>query len=612
MQAELPSRYTELVEVGQGGMAVVYRARDATLGRTVAVKVLHPHLLAEAESKARLQREAQAVAKLQHDNIVQIYDYSGADSKSSFIVTEFIEGQTLKQLMGDGYLPYPELAALIVIEVGHAVAHAHGMGILHRDIKPENVMVRRDGVLKLMDFGVAQVMDLERMTVTGQLIGSPAYMAPELIEGRSVDFRTDVFAVGTMLYQLSTGKLPFSGRNPHEVFKRITDGRYPSPRSVNPAISIALERVIAKTLARKPDDRYPTMGALIVDLTLLVTEAGFLDPRADLQRYFLDEVGETIRLRKSMHGALVESGRRARRERRIARALECWNRALALIPDDPEVAREIRRIEGGRRLRVTLASLGMLGIMILGVYGAIRGIGGPSALVAPALPGAANLTKNAIGTKAPVPIASDSTTPSPQPRPRLLGKPAPRLPRPASASGTPNAVSVPAANSAVQPVVAAPRVFELSVTPQNAEVWLDDRRMFDWGPGHTSLSIPWDGPHKVELRNDCCYPARRQVGPGLTPEGERSIRVRLNPKPAQLTVTLAPSTPGATVLLSEVGGNWKTTMSVGRMVTVPFDPEGEFVKSLSATVFSGESPVAAQTFVVRAGENRTEKVPVSR
>jgi eukaryotic-like serine/threonine-protein kinase len=610
VQAELPSRYTELVEVGQGGMAVVYRARDSTLGRTVAVKVLHPHLLAEVESKARLQREAQAVAKLQHDNIVQIYDYSGADSKTSFIVTEFIEGQTLKQLMGDGYLPYPELAALIVIEVGHAVAHAHGMGILHRDIKPENVMVRRDGVLKLMDFGVAQVMDLERMTVTGQLIGSPAYMAPELIEGKPVDFRTDVFAVGTMLYQLCTGKLPFSGRNPHEVFKRITDGRYPSPRSVNTAISIALERVIGKTLARKPDDRYPTMGALIADLNLLVTEAGFLDPRADLQRYFLDEAGETIRLRKSMHGALVESGRRARRERRIARALECWNRALALIPDDPEVAREIRRIEGGRRLRVTLASLGMLGVMILGVYGVIRGIGGPSALVAPALPGAADVTESLNGKRVQTPSIPGSTTPSPQPRPRLVGKPTPRLPRSTGLAGT---VATPAAIPAVQqPAQAVSRVFELSVTPQNAEVWLDDRRMFDWGPGHTSLSIPWDGPHKVELRNDCCYPARRQVGPGLTPEGDQSIRVRLNPKPAQLTVSLEPSSPGATVLLAEVGGKWKTTMAVGRMVTVPFDPEGEFVKSLSATVFSGESPVATQTFTVRAGENRTEKVPVSR
>ena len=152
-------------------MAVVYRAQDETLRREVAVKVLHPHLLAEAESRARLQREARAVAKLNHDGILQIFDYSGDDAESSFIVTEFIDGQTLKQFLTNRKLPVPELAALIVLEVGDALAHAHSFGIIHRDVKPENVMVRKDGAVKLMDFGVAQVVDLERMTVTGQILG---------------------------------------------------------------------------------------------------------------------------------------------------------------------------------------------------------------------------------------------------------------------------------------------------------------------------------------------------------------------------------------------------------------------------------------------------------
>ncbi len=148
-------------------MAVVYRARDEKLRREVAVKVLHAHLLAEPESKARLEREARAVAKLNHDGILQIFDYSGNDDAASYIVTEFIDGQTLKQFLSNRKLPVPELAALIVISLGEALCHAHALGIIHRDIKPENVMVRKDGVLKLMDFGVAQVVDLERMTVTG-------------------------------------------------------------------------------------------------------------------------------------------------------------------------------------------------------------------------------------------------------------------------------------------------------------------------------------------------------------------------------------------------------------------------------------------------------------
>ena len=124
---------------------------------------------------------------------------------------------------------------MIAAEIGGALAHAHSVGIIHRDVKPENVMIRKDGVLKLMDFGIAQVVDLQRMTVTGQLLGSPAYMAPELIEGKPLDFRTDVFSVGIILYQMATGTLPFAGKNPHEVLRRIGEGRFPDPRSAQPA-----------------------------------------------------------------------------------------------------------------------------------------------------------------------------------------------------------------------------------------------------------------------------------------------------------------------------------------------------------------------------------------
>src|SRR3954451_19818969 len=144
VQTRLPSRYRVLEEVGQGGMAVVYRAQDDTLKREVAIKVLHAHLLAEPESKARLEREAQAVAKLHHDNILQVFDYSGGDSPSAYIVTEFIDGLTLKQFFTNRKPPLPEVAAVIIVGVARALSHAHAAGIIHRDIKPENVMVRKD------------------------------------------------------------------------------------------------------------------------------------------------------------------------------------------------------------------------------------------------------------------------------------------------------------------------------------------------------------------------------------------------------------------------------------------------------------------------------------
>src|SRR6187399_2585998 len=133
-QAKIPERYKLIEEVGQGGMAVVYRATDETLKRVVAIKVLHQHLAAEPESKARLEREAQAVAKLRHENILEIFDYSGTNSPNAFIVTEFIDGQTLKQFMSDRTIGFAEVAALIAVEICGALGHAHGVGIIHRDV----------------------------------------------------------------------------------------------------------------------------------------------------------------------------------------------------------------------------------------------------------------------------------------------------------------------------------------------------------------------------------------------------------------------------------------------------------------------------------------------
>src|ERR1022692_4506471 len=143
----IPERYTLIEEVGQGGMAVVYRAQDETLKGEVAIKVLHQHRAGEPESRARLEREAQAVAKLRHDNILEIFDYSGLDSATAYIVTEFIDGQTLKQFLNTRTLGFPDIAALIAGEVCRALAHAHAAGVIHRDVKPENVMIRKDGLI---------------------------------------------------------------------------------------------------------------------------------------------------------------------------------------------------------------------------------------------------------------------------------------------------------------------------------------------------------------------------------------------------------------------------------------------------------------------------------
>src|SRR5215470_5123672 len=331
-QAKIPERYRLIEEVGQGGMAVVYRAQDETLKREVAIKVLHQHLAAEPESKARLEREAQAVAKLRHENILEIFDYSGLDSQSSYIVTEFIDGQTLKQFLTARSLKFPEVAAMVAVEVCGALAHAHSVGVLHRDVKPENVMVRKDGLLKLMDFGIAQVLDLERMTVTGQLLGSPAYMAPEIVEGKQLDFRTDVFSVGIMLYLLATETLPFSGKNPHEVLRRIAEGKFADPRTVGRGVDQALSRIITRALARRPEDRYADVGPVADDLRAYLDDAGLGDVRGELRAFFADPDAYEAALPKRLATALNAAATRHLAGKRSAKALEDWNRILAFDP----------------------------------------------------------------------------------------------------------------------------------------------------------------------------------------------------------------------------------------------------------------------------------------
>ncbi len=540
----LPARYRIIEEVGQGGMAVVYRAHDEKLRREVAVKVLHAHLLAEPESKARLEREARAVAKLNHDGILQIFDYSSEEAASSYIVTEFIDGQTLKQFLANRKLPVPELAALIVMELGAALTHAHSLGIIHRDLKPENVMVRKDGVLKLMDFGVAQVVDLERMTVTGQILGSPAYMAPEVLDGRTLDFRSDVFSVGVMLYQMATGALPFPGKNPHEVLRKVSEGKFADPRTVNRLVSDQLARVIAKAMARKPEDRYPTIQTMVDELRAYAADAGLGTAKDELRTYLTepDEYEKTIVSR--MVSALVDSGLREQAAKHRARALELWNRALAFEPDNQAVLTELRRLERGERLRRWVIGGTVLGILVAMATGALflarKALSEKKATVA-----AANITPARKPGAAQPPVQPPVGEETPAQRTPVV----PRGP----GSGPAHAVKESRRHEIALAEKAATRDEEtsetatrsrgddglpppnitltLGFTPARVEVWMDGKKAFDYGPQQNRIEIPWNKPHRLEFRNDsCCNRKEVVVGPQLfRPPGDH-LFVNLDPE----------------------------------------------------------------------------------
>ena len=605
-QARIPDRYKLLQEVGQGGMAVVYRASDSTLKREVAIKILHQHLASEPESKARLEREAQAVAKLRHENILEIFDYSGMDSYSSYIVTEFIDGPTLKQWLNNHAIVHPEVAALVAAEIGGALVHAHGVGIIHRDIKPENVMIRKDGLLKLMDFGIAQVVDLQRMTVTGQLLGSPAYMAPELIEGKPLDFRTDVFSVGIMLYQLATGSLPFSGKNPHEVLRRIGEGRFPDPRTLNRRIGDALARIIARALAHNPDDRYSTVGLLTADLSEYLTDAGLTDVRSELRAYFADPAGFEQALPDRMASALAAAADRQLAEGRSARAMELWNRVLASNPHHPGVLAALKRLEGRTRFKNAALVITILGGIAGMIWGIARLQPAPAARpvpIAALTPAAPVLPSAPPRPKTVTPLAAPATTVGGAADKRIENHP--RTVH--SGAGRP-----PSSSAADPPADPGARTFILGPTPQNVDVYLDGERQFAYDPDHKSLSVPWSGNHVIEFRSlsGCCFVERVELGPDRPLPPDNVVARRLKWRPARLLVTTDPEVPSARIMIKDLTHAGKATPAQpGEDVSVPFLATDEPSKEIEVGVDTGDS-FTSDRVTVRAGQRVTHVVKV--
>lgn len=343
MRAPRSSRYEVVEEIGRGGMSIVYRARDRKLGRDVALKVLHGALACDVTSRRRLHREALAVARLRHPGIVEVYDSSEPEAQDAWLVTELIEGCTLRAwLERYGRPELPEVGALITLALARALRHAHGQGVLHRDLKPENVMVTPGGALKLMDFGLAQILDGNtRLTAAGTLLGSPAHMAPEIIDGQVPDHRADLFSLGTVLYWLLTGALPFEARTPSALFKRILEGSYDPPQLLAPRVGNGLASVVERALEPRVEARYQDISELEADLEAEVSLAGFAD--IDLSLALVDPAAFTEAQAPRLFDRLVSEGRAALQAGDLARAADRLNRAAAHRPDDPAVAALLER-----------------------------------------------------------------------------------------------------------------------------------------------------------------------------------------------------------------------------------------------------------------------------
>lgn len=260
-EQRLIGTYQIVEKIGSGGMATVYKAHQPRVDRFVAIKVLHQMFLDDKNFVTRFQREAQIAGKLDHPNIVPIYDFDLQDQQP-YLVMKFIEGQTLKERMRDNALTLDEIRH-VMRSICDALTYAHHQGILHRDIKPSNIMISDDGAVYLTDFGLARMVHQGESTLSiDTMLGTPHYISPEQAQSEPIDSRTDIYAVGIILYELMTGRLPFTGDSAFAIVHQQIFSAPPSPSQLNPDIKPAVEAVLLKALMKNPHDRYRTANDL--------------------------------------------------------------------------------------------------------------------------------------------------------------------------------------------------------------------------------------------------------------------------------------------------------------------------------------------------------------
>lgn len=321
-------RYELQGPLGQGGMAEVWRARDLRLDRTVAVKILNQRGSTDPVMAERFQREAHAAARITHPNIVATYDF-GTDEHRPYLVMELVEGRTLQAMLDEGALPLVD-AVRIAAQAGAALEAAHGAGVIHRDIKPSNLIVSPDGTVKVLDFGIARLRDAiqAKLTHTATVVGTSYYMAPEQASGAVADERTDLYALGCLLYAMLAGTPPFTGENPMSVLYQHMHATPQPVRELRPDTPEALAGLVGALLAKDPADRPQSASAVRTQLQALASQPGLT---AQLGAVASVPPGDDARTTEVLAGSPAQPPRRRLGGRRAALLAAAALAALALL-----------------------------------------------------------------------------------------------------------------------------------------------------------------------------------------------------------------------------------------------------------------------------------------
>lgn len=338
-------RYQIKRKISVGGMATVYVAEDKILGREVALKMMHPHLIQRPDAIKRFSIEAKAIATLSHDNIIQIFDY-GEDCNRPFLVMEYIDGMNLQEML-DSYGALPNLIAIgIARQIISGLICTHKNGIIHRDIKPANILLDKNGIIRITDFGIAYLVDAESITLTGSFIGSPYFISPEqAINSKAVTGACDIFSLGVLLYFCLSGELPFTGDTPHAIITAIISNKQEDIRKKNASVLFWLADLIEKCLKKKPSER-PTASEMlkIIDqhcqeASLVIDNSRIIDFKDSPENYHASEIALLL---NSYQNSAVKDFRCGRitsglRKKEQARLLEntqyiCYKKNIAYKP----------------------------------------------------------------------------------------------------------------------------------------------------------------------------------------------------------------------------------------------------------------------------------------
>jgi eukaryotic-like serine/threonine-protein kinase len=332
-------RYDVLDKLGEGAMGVVWRARDRNLSRVVALKMLSTELGDEDELHQRFHREAEAIGRLSHANIVSVYDLGEAEGRV-YMAMELLEGEDLRNLIETQASVALAERVRILLDICAGLGYAHSRGVIHRDIKPANIMVTADGRVKLLDFGLARVATRETITRRGVILGTPDYMSPEQAMGKPVDHRTDVFSAGAVFYEFLTHQKPFKGKTLHSVLYQIISEPPDPVLTLNPEVPARLALVIHRMLKKDADGRYQTMDDVARDLRIVLPTLR--------RRGLAAAVGSPDELRARAREALAR-GRAHLEGARFAQARTEIREALMLEPDNEEAAEMLWRAERALR-----------------------------------------------------------------------------------------------------------------------------------------------------------------------------------------------------------------------------------------------------------------------